>query len=60
MSYRTFLRSARNFEEFSSAEKREVEAGLSYDEARDACKEFNNNRSDDDIDSGTKMEFEEE
>jgi hypothetical protein len=57
-TYRTFKRSARNFEEFSSAEKIEVETGLTYSEAREQCEDFNNIRSDEEIAAGTKMEFE--
>lgn len=60
MTYRTFLRSARNFEEFSSAEKIEQETDLTIEDAREACKNFNDHRSEDEIDAGTKMEFEEE
>lgn len=58
MLYRTFLRSARNFSEFASAEKYEVETGLSIDEALEACSDFNNNRNEEEIELGTKMEFE--
>ncbi len=59
-TYRTFLRSANNFEEFASADKREVDTGLLWEVARQACNEWNNNRSKHDILSGTKLEFEEE
>ncbi len=59
-TYRTFLRSANNFEEFSSAEKREVDTCLLWKDARQACDEWNNSRSKRDILSGTKLEFEEE
>ena len=56
-TYRTFKRSATNFEEFASAPKIEVDSGLSYEEARAACAEFNDNRTDDEIAKGTKLEF---
>lgn len=59
-TYRTFLRSANNLEEFSKAEKIEQETGLDYSEARVSCANFNNNRNQNEIDAGTKMEFEEE
>lgn len=59
-TYRTFLRTAKNFEEFSKAEKIEQETDLSLDEAREACKDFNSNRTETEIDNGTKLEFEEE
>lgn len=58
--YRTFKRSARNFTEFANAEKIEVDAGLTISEARLACQEFNDNRTESEIDAGTKLEFEEE
>jgi hypothetical protein len=57
-TYRTFTRSANNFEEFSSAEKVEVDTGLTLAEARDNCQTFNNNRSEAEKAAGTKMEFE--
>jgi len=58
--YRTFVRSARNWKEFAEAEKVEQDTGLTFAEARAACNEFNNNRTEAEIDAGTKMEFEEE
>lgn len=57
MTYTTFLRSCRNWQEFATAEKIIHDTGLSYSEARAACEEFNANRSESDIESGTKMEF---
>lgn len=57
MSYYTFLRSARNFEEFSRAKKITQETGLTYDEARESCANFNDHRTDAEIEAGTKMEF---
>lgn len=59
-TYYTFLRSARNFREFASAEKRTVDTGLTYEEARAQCREYNANLSDADKEAGTKMEFTEE
>lgn len=59
-TYRTFLRSARNWHEFANAEKIEVDTNLSIDEARDACEEYNSNRSESEIEAGTKLEFESE
>ncbi len=59
-TYRTFLRSANNWSEFASAEKREIDTGLSWKEARRACDEFNNSRTEAEIRRGTKLEFEEE
>lgn len=60
MTYRTFIRSARNFEEFASADKIEQDSGLSHDEAYLACQDFNSNRTEAEIEAGTKMEFERE
>jgi len=58
--YQTFLRSARSFEELASAEKIVQETGLTHEEARQACREFNSNRTAAQIEAGTKMEFTEE
>lgn len=59
-TYRTFLRSANNFEEFSAAEKIEQTTGLSFSDAREECEQFNADRTEAEIESGTKMEFEKE
>lgn len=56
-TYYTFKRSCKNWQEFASAEKITVTTGLSYDEAREECKEYNDNLSEADIENGTKMEF---
>ena len=56
-TYYTFLRSCRNWREFAEAEKITQDTGLSYDEAREACQDFNANRSERQIEAGTKMEF---
>ena len=58
--YRTFLRSATNWREFASAKKTEVDTGLTLQEAREQCEEYNNNRTALQEEQGTKMEFEEE
>ncbi len=55
--YVTFLRSARNFQEFASADKIVQETDLTYTEAREACQNFNEHRTDAEIEAGTKMEF---
>ncbi len=60
MTYRTFKRSARNWEEFASARKSTVDTGLTYDEARERCKEYNENRTSRQIAKGTKLEFDSE
>lgn len=59
-TYHTFLRSARNFEEFASADKIEQDVGLSHSEAMSACQGFNSSRTAAEIELGTKMEFEKE
>lgn len=55
--YKTFKRSARNWQEFTSARKITVETGLTYEQARQRCEEFNNNRTPAQIRKGTKLEF---
>lgn len=59
-TYRTFKRSARNFREFSSRRKRTVDRGLTYDEARRACENYNKGRTASEKSRGTMMEFEAE
>lgn len=60
MTYRTFIRSAKDFEEFSKARKTTVNRGLTAEEAREQCYLYNTNRSQAQINAGTKMEFETE
>lgn len=55
--YRTFTRSCRNWTEFANANKRTVRTDLTIEEAREMCKEFNDNRNSVQIRKGTKMEF---
>ena len=56
-SYRTFTRSCRNWEEFATARKYTVRSGLTAEEARQMCREFNDHRNADQIRRGMKMEF---
>jgi len=58
--YRTFLRTAKNWTEFANNPKVEQETGLTFQEAREACKDYNDNRSETERDDGTKLEFEKE
>lgn len=58
--YRTFKRSCRNFREFASARKITDDRGLTYEEARRRCQEFNANLTADQRRKGTKLEFERE
>ncbi len=55
--YYTFLRSARNFEEFASAEKIVQDTDLTIEEAQAACRDFNSHLSEAEVELGTKMEF---
>lgn len=56
-TYYVFERSCKNWQEFASAEKKTIETGLSYDEAREICQEFNKNRTDTERENGTMYEF---
>lgn len=56
--YRTFKRTAKNWEQFARASKRTVDRNLTYEEAQRSCAEFNNNRTAAQVKAGTKMEFE--
>ena len=56
-TYKTFLRSCTNWQEFSSARKITQDTGLSFEEARERCQEYNDNRNAAQIRKGTKMEF---
>lgn len=59
-TYHTFKRSANNWEEFSRASKITCQRGLSLEEARRQCAEFNSHRSTTQEKKGTKLEFEAE
>jgi hypothetical protein len=56
-TYRTFTRSATNFEQFAKARKMTVRRGLTYSEAQAMCKRFNDERTPAQVRKGTKMEF---
>ena len=56
-TYKTFIRSARNFRELATARKKTVRTGLSYEQAFADCEAYNNNRDPSQIRAGTKMEF---
>lgn len=56
-TYRTFIRSVRNWREYSTARKTTVDRGLTIDEARRACDRFNESRTPQQVRKGTKMEF---
>lgn len=54
--YKTFIRSCRNFQEFSTAEKIDQSLGLTFNEAFEECRDFNNNLTQEQIDAGTKLD----
>lgn len=56
-TYRTFKRSCVNWQQFASARKMTVDTGLTYAQAQDRCKEFNDNRTPAQVRRGTKLEF---
>lgn len=55
--YTTFLRSCKNWREFAQSEKVIQESGLTYEEARQACQDYNANLTEAEEAEGTKMEF---
>lgn len=55
--YKTFKRSARNWQEFASARKITEETGLTYEQAQERCREFNANLTPAQRRKGTKLEF---
>jgi hypothetical protein len=55
--YKTFTRSAKNWEQFASARKITVRRNLTIDEARRMCASYNDNRTTAQQNRGTKMEF---
>lgn len=59
-TYRTFKRSCRNWQEFARARKTTHDRGLTYEEARRQCDEYNNNRTPAQKRRGTKLELEAE
>ena len=55
--YTVFRRSARNFEQFARARKVMLRRKLTLEEARQMCREYNDNRTTAQIAAGTKLEF---
>ena len=55
--YKTFKRSARNWQEFARARKITEETGLTYEQAAERCREFNANLTAAQRRKGTKLEF---
>jgi len=56
-TYKTFKRSCRNWQEFAIARKITESTGLTYEQAKQQCEEFNNNRTPAQVRKGTKLEF---
>ena len=57
-NYRVFSRSCKNWQQFATATKRTIRKNLTLQEAREICREFNDNRNTSQISRGTKYEFE--
>jgi len=55
--YKTFKRSATDFKSFASARKMTDETGLTYEQARERCEQFNANLTPAQQRKGTKLEF---
>lgn len=60
MKYKTFLRSATSLASMSKARKITQSTGLTIEEAREQCTQYNSSRSPAQLRKGTKMEFERE
>ena len=56
-TYRTFKRSCTDWKSFASARKITHDTGLTIDEARRQCDDYNANRTTAQIRKGTKLEF---
>jgi len=55
--YKTFIRSCTDGQSFLRARKMTQETGLTYDQARQKCQDYNKMRNARQIRKGTKMEF---
>ena len=55
--YKTYKRSCVSWEQFARARKMTESTGLTYEQARQQCEEYNRNRTSSQIRKGTKMEF---
>lgn len=55
--YRTFKRSVTSWKDYARARKITEETGLTYDQARERCAAYNDNRTSAQIRRGTKLEF---
>jgi hypothetical protein len=57
MRFTVFRRSCVNWEQFAHARKTIIRRGLSGDEARRMCDQFNDHRTKAEVKRGTKYEF---
>ncbi len=55
--YKTFKRSATNWKQFGSSRKITEETGLTYEQAKARCEEYNSTRTPAQIRKGTRLEF---
>ena len=56
-TYKTFIRSCVDWKSYAKARKITQDTGLTYDEARNRCNEYNAHLTSRQIRKGTKMEF---
>lgn len=56
--YKTFKRSCTGWDSFARARKMTQSTGITLEQARQECDEFNDHRTKAQIRKGTKMEFE--
>lgn len=56
-AYKTFKRSCINWKTFARARKITVDTGLTYEQARQQCEEFNANLTPAQKRKGTRLEF---
>lgn len=55
--YRTFKRSCTGWQSFASARKITHDTGLTFEEAKRQCEQFNASRTSAQVRKGTKLEF---
>lgn len=56
-TYKTFIRSCTDWQQFAHARKITQETGLTYEQAVSRCEYYNSRRTSRQIRKGTKMEF---
>lgn len=56
--YRTFKRTCKSFRQYAVARKITEETGLTYGQAQERCREYNEGRTRAQIRRGTMLEFE--